>query len=151
MSVNSRTEQFRAVALEVRAAMLQMPDEPFPGAKTIFPQIWCEWGSIALAEVLVGRGLEEWTFVSAKLADSLSGHSWLELRDDEGEPLFSIDITLDQFPEWDESFIGPGRTPALTKFPKLDYAGPWKEWPVTLRNSSFARYANAMLVYLDAG
>ena len=151
MSADIHAERVRTVALEVRAAMIEMPDEPFRGAKTVFPQIWCEWGSIALAEVLAGRGLGDWTFVSAKLPGSLSGHAWLELRDDEGRPLFSIDITLDQFSEWDEPFIGSGRTPALMKFPKLDYAGPWKEWTVTRSNSSFARYANAMLVYLDAG
>lgn len=151
MSPDSHAEQFRSVALEVRAGMLEMPDEPFRGAKIIIPQVWCEWGSIALAEVLTGRGLGDWTFVSAKLPDSLSGHAWLELRDYEDGSLFSIDITLDQFSEWDEPFIGPGRTPALTKFPKLDYVGPWKDWPVTRSNSSFARYANAMLAYLDAG
>lgn len=144
-------EQIRVVALEVRVAMVEMPDEPFSGAKTIFPQVWCEWGSISLAEVLASRGFGDWTFVSAKLPDSLSGHAWLELHQDEAGPVFSIDITLDQFPEWDEPFIGPGWTPALTKFQRLDYSGPWNEWPATRGNSSFARYAKVMLEYLDAG
>lgn len=36
----------------------------------------------------------------------VSGHSWL--RDDNGIVLFTIDITLDQFAEWDDwYFCGP--------------------------------------------
>lgn len=41
----------RRTARDVRAAFLQMPDEPYRGAKSIFPQVWCEWASIALAEL----------------------------------------------------------------------------------------------------
>lgn len=93
--------EVRRTARDVRAAFTEMPDEPFRGAKSIFPQVWCEWASIALAEVLAARGLGEWSFVENKLPDSLSGHAWIELRDRHGSLLFAIDITLDQFAEWD--------------------------------------------------
>tara|TARA_R110002051_G_scaffold60578_15_gene111101 strand:+ start:3659 stop:4054 length:396 start_codon:yes stop_codon:yes gene_type:complete len=129
--------------------MISMPDEPFRGAKGIFPQIWCEWGSIALAEVLATRGFGQWTFVSAKLPESLSGHAWLELRCKDGDSVYSVDVTLDQFPEWNEFYVGPGRSPASTKFTQIDYVGPWEEWPVTRNNDSFARYADIMLDYLN--
>lgn len=101
----------RATATEVRGAFLSMPDEPYRGAKGIFPQVWCEWGSIALAEVLVAHELGEWTFVEMKLPDSPPGHSWIELRGDRSTALFTIDITLDQFPEWDDWYLGTAPTP----------------------------------------
>lgn len=143
-------DRVRAVAFDAREAMLKMEAEPWRNAKSIFPQVWCEWGSIAVAEVLAVNGLGEWTFVSAKLPDSLSGHAWLELRDDEGRCVFTIDITLDQFDEWDAPFVGTGRTPALTKFSELDYVGPWHEWPEALRSDTFAQYADKMVEHMRA-
>lgn len=138
----------RATATEVRGAFLSMPDEPYRGAKGIFPQVWCEWGSIALAEVLVAHELGEWTFVEMKLPDSPSGHSWIELRGDRSTALFTIDITLDQFPEWDDWYLGTAPTPALSKFSRTGYVGPWRDWPVVATNSSYAAYAEKMFRYV---
>jgi hypothetical protein len=139
----------RSTAREVRAAFLDMPDEPYRGAKAIFPQIWCEWASIALAEVLAARGLGEWTFVEMKLHDSLSGHSWLELRAEDGRTMFTVDITLDQFEEWNDWYMGVDSTPALSKFGQLIFAGPWREWPPVKTNHTFAGYAEKVVRYLE--
>lgn len=141
-------QEVRQTAWDVRAAFLAMPDEPYHGAKNIFPQIWCEWVSIALAEVLAARGLGEWTFIESKRRDSLSGHSWLELRDDYGFVLFTIDITLDQFAEWDDWYIGPGPTPARVSFGRSIYAGPWQCWPEIARNPTYDVYAAKMVQFL---
>lgn len=138
----------RASAQEVRAAFLAMPDEPYRGAKSIFPQVWCEWASIALAEVLAARGLGEWTFVEKKLPESPSGHAWIELRGDEGEALFTIDITLNQFAEFDKWYMGEALTPALERFSRSNYAGPWRHWPVIRTNPTYAAYAEKLVQFL---
>lgn len=138
----------RAASTEVRAAFLEMPDEPFRGAKSIFPQVWCEWASIALAEVLAARGLGEWTFVENKLPSSLTGHAWIELRSDDGTLLFTIDITLDQFAEWDDWYLGAGPTPAINRFSRSSYAGPWRTWPQIARNRTYAAYAQKVVQFL---
>lgn len=139
----------RQTAREVRAAFLEMDDEPYRGAKGIFPQVWCEWASIALAEVLVVRGLGAWVFAENKLPDSLSGHAWIELHGDDGSVLFTIDITLDQFAEWDDWYMGVGQTPALKKFTCSNYVGPWRSWPPIARNPTYAAYAEKMVQFLD--
>jgi hypothetical protein len=138
----------RATARDVRAAFRQMPDEPYRGAKSIFPHVWCEWASIALAEVLAARGLGEWTLVENKLPDSLSGHAWIELRGDDGTVLFTIDITLDQFPEFDDWYMGAGPTPALGKFRRSNYVGPWRTWPEATRNRTYEAYAKKLVDFL---
>ncbi len=140
--------EVRRTARDVRAAFTDMPDEPYRGAKSISPQVWCEWASIALAEVLAARGLGEWSFVENKLSDSLSGHAWIELRDRDGSPLFSIDITLDQFAEWDDWHIGVGPTPARKKFSRSIYDGPWRAWPETARNQTYEAYAEKLVRFL---
>lgn len=56
----------RIAAHDVRIAVIEMDDEPWRNAKTIFPAVWCEWASIAVAEVLAHRDLGEWTFISAE-------------------------------------------------------------------------------------
>lgn len=130
---------------ELRTAMTEIPEEPFRGAKTIFPSVWCEWASIGAAEVLKERGLGEWTFVSAGLPDSPSGHAWLELRDTDGTAMYSIDITLDQFDAWNAPYVGPGPSPAAARYRDERFAGWWRDWPVVSRNESFARYAKALV------
>lgn len=139
----------RLVAHEARATMLAIQDEPWRNAKSIFPAVWCEWASIAVSEVLIHRGMGEWTFVSAGLPDSPSSHAWLELRDENEACQFSIDITLDQFAEWNEPFVGEGPTPARTRFTETLYAGPWREWPEIARNDTYARYAAKVVAYFD--
>lgn len=138
----------RATARDARAAFLDMPDEPYRGAKSIFPRVWCEWASIALAEVLAARGLGEWTLIENKLPGSLSGHTWIELRGDDGTVLFTIDITLDQFPEFDDWYMGAGPTPALAKFSRSNYAGPWRKWPEVARNKTYKAYATKLVNFL---
>ena len=138
----------RAAVLEIRAAMVEMPDEPFRGAKSIFPAIWCERASIVVARVLAERGLGVWTFVTAGLADDPAGHAWLELRDESGTCLYSIDVTLDQFQEWDEPFIGEGRTPAADRFTEVRFAGPWCEWPLLQHDERYADYAERVSSYV---
>lgn len=138
----------RAAAREVRSAFLEMPDEPYRGAKRIFPQVWCEWASIALAEVLAARGLGEWTFVENKLPNSLTGHAWIELRSDDGTLLFTIDITLDQFAEWDVWYLGAAPTPAINRFSRSNYVGPWRTWPEIARNRTYEAYAQKVVQFL---
>ena len=138
----------RAAVLEIRAAMVEMPDEPFRGAKSIFPAVWCERASIVVARVLAERGLGLWTFVTAGLPDDAAGHAWLELRDESGTSLFSIDVTLDQFQEWDKPFIGEGRTPAAERFTEARFAGPWGEWPWIQHDQTYADYAEQVSSYV---
>ncbi len=139
----------RATAVEVRAAFRGMPDEPYRGTKSIFPQVWCEWASIALAEVLAARGLGEWTFVENKLSDSVSGHVWIELCGDDGAVLFTIDITLDLLPEFDDWYMGAVPTPALAKFSRSNYVGPWCTWPEASRSTTYEAYAKRLVDFLD--
>ena len=139
----------RIAAHDVRIAMIEMDDEPWRGAKTIFPAVWCEWASIAVAEVLAHRGLGEWTFISAGTPDFPSGHAWLELHGESGACLFSIDITLDQFAEWDEPFVDEAVTPARSRFTETRYSGPWREWPEVARNVTYAIYAEKVVAYLE--
>jgi hypothetical protein len=136
-------EQVRAVVRDTLLTMREMPEEPFRDAKTIFPAVWCEWTSVAMARVLEARELGEWTLVSAGAAGG-SGHAWLELRDG-SEVVMSVDATLHQFPEWDKPFVAYGKTPAAQKFPEQRYAGPWSDWPVLDRNLTFREYSNAVL------
>lgn len=138
----------RAAVLEILTAMVEMLDEPFPGAKSIFPAVWCERASIVVARVLAERGLGVWTFVTAGLADDPAGHAWFELRDESGTCFYSIDVTLDQFPEWDEPFIGKGRTPAADRFTEARFAGPWDEWPLLKRDDTYADYAERVSSYV---
>ncbi|WEO76428.1 hypothetical protein BJQ94_13780 [Cryobacterium sp. SO2] len=144
-------DQVRATAVEVRGALQDMPHEPFRGAKTYFPQGLCEWASIALAEVLAVRGLGDWTFVEMKLPSSLSGHAWRELRDAEGRAVFTIDITLDQFKDFDSWYMGIEQSPARQRFSRLNFAGPWREWPVLENNKTFAPYAQMMVDFTTRG
>lgn len=152
MGLNTKVDidAVSSAVLEIRRAMLEMPDEPFRGAKRIFPAVWCERASIAVARVLAERGLGEWTFVTAGLPDDPAGHAWLELRDEDGTCLFSIDVTLDQFSAWDSPFVGDGLTPAAARFTEPRYAGPWTGWPVLRYDVTFADYAEKLSAYVVA-
>lgn len=142
-------ERVRAAAHDAREAMLEMDVEPWRNAKSIFPAVWCEHASIAVAEVLARRGLGSWSFVTAGKPDSPSGHAWLELGDEKGACQLSIDITLDQFSEWQAPFIGNGTSPARERFTVPRYSGPWRAWPEIARNETYAAYAERVVAFLD--
>lgn len=93
-----------------------------------WPHGCCEFAAVALAAALEDMGLGQWTFVSAGESGAV-GHAWLEWRSADGAALYSIDVTIDQFDEWDEPFIGEGVTPAAEKFSPVRYAGPLWGWP----------------------
>lgn len=139
----------RQLVREALAAMQEMADEPYRGAKGIFPRVWCEWASVAIAELLEVRGYGTWDFVTAGETDGLSGHAWLELRDQAGALVFTVDATLHQFNGWDEPYVGVGVTPAVQQFPVLRYSGPWRSWPVLKSNPSFAQYADKFLAFVS--
>lgn len=66
--------------------------------------------------LLADRGLGDWLLVSGKRPGQMNGHMWLELRDDNGGALYSIDVTLHQMREFDEPFIGEGVSPGAAVF-----------------------------------
>lgn len=129
--------------------MLAMRAEPWRNAKSIFPAVWCEHASIAVAEVLAHRDLGSWRFVTAGEASSPSGHAWLEFCDGHEGVLYSIDITLDQFSEWQSPFVGEGSTPARSRFTVPRYDGPWREWPGSAHSDTYANYAEQVVAFLD--
>jgi hypothetical protein len=141
-------EEIRVAVLEIRAAMLEAPAEPFRNAKSIFPAAWCERASIVVARVLSERKLGEWTFVTAGLPDDPAGHAWLELRDELGVCIVSIDVTLDQFQEWGAPYIGEGSSPAVRRFSVPRFAGPWSEWPGLRGDRSYDEYAESISAYV---
>lgn len=145
--MSTTLELARITAHDVRTAILEVDAEPWRNAKSIFPAVWCEHASIAVAEVLAHRGLGVWTFVTAGEPTSLSGHAWLELREG-GARQLSIDITLDQFQAWETHFIGDGPTPALARFTVPRYSGPWRDWPEITRNRTYAAYAAQIVAHL---
>lgn len=83
--------------------------EGWPGAS-------CENVSAAIAVVLEDRGFGRWTYVGASRPGESNSHAWLEWRNTSGFVQFSIDRTLEQFREWNEPFVGKGRTPAAAVF-----------------------------------
>lgn len=101
-------------------------DGRFP--RDSWPHGCCEFAAVVLAAALEDAGLGQWTFVSAGESGDV-GHAWLEWRTADGVTLYSIDVTIHQFHEWDEPFIGEGVTPAVEKFSPVRYAGPLWEWP----------------------
>ena len=66
---------------------------------------------------------------SSRSSGAISGHAWLEWRDETGCALFSIDPTLHQFEEWAAPFVGEGPTPAAVEFTELRWAGVIWDWP----------------------
>lgn len=140
----------KQLVFESLAAMEAMPEEPYRNAKSIFPQVWCEYASTAIAELLEQRGFGTWDFISAGEAEGMSGHAWLELRDQEGVLVFTIDATLHQFGEWDDPYLGPDPSPAYKRFPVPRYVGPWKDWPELERNQSYERYVLLFLEYMSS-
>jgi hypothetical protein len=94
-----------------------------------WPAASCESVAVAVAAVLEDRDLGQWTMVTAGRPGEANGHAWLELRDDDGTVMFSIDYTLDQFPELSNGpFIEEGRTPAVYEFTDVRSEGSVWEW-----------------------
>ncbi|UNK69402.1 hypothetical protein [Microbacterium sp. H1-D42] len=126
----------------VRAAILSIDAEPSRNRKTIFPAMWCEYASIVIAEILERDHSTSWTFIDAGLPEAPNGHAWLELRDDDGTRLLTIDATLDQFP-WsgDGPHVGTEQTPAAQVFTTRRYEGPWEGWGVLAFDPTFRKYA----------
>ena len=81
-----------------------------------WPGASCENVSAAIAVVLEDRGLGTWTYVRASRPGERNSHAWLEWEDEKGAALFSIDRTLEQFPEWRGPYIGAGASPAASVF-----------------------------------
>lgn len=138
----------RDLSMNARLAMQNAPFEPFRGAKSVFPAGWCERASVAFLIILESRGISGWILVDARLEDDPAGHVWLERRNDSGDTLMSVDITLDQFREWDAPYIGPGESPARSKYVETRFEGPWREWPMASHDPSMRDYANLLLRYL---
>ncbi len=143
-AVTLMREELKSVATAVRDAIAQIDAEPSRGLKTLFPAMWCEYASIVLAEVLGARGLGSWTFVEHGHFEGPNGHTWIELRDQTGKSLWTIDVTIDQF-SWggDAPFVGKERTPAAGVFTKVRFEGNWNEWPVLKWNPSYRAYLDA--------
>ena len=138
-------EAIKQVVLEAVQAMRTMPYEPSRDFKTLWPAMWCEWASIAIAEALHERGLGEWTFIQARPPDDPSGHAWLEYRADDGTVLYSIDATLHQFSRHENPHIGEGRTPAADEFTDVRFEGPWRDWPVIAYKPQYIEFAKMTL------
>lgn len=129
---------------EVRSAIGTIDAEPSRGLKRLFPAMWCEYASIVLAEVLESRGLGTWTFVDAGLHGQPNGHAWLELRNQSGQRVWTIDATLDQFSWGGEiPFIGEAQTPAAKTFSRIRFEGNWRSWPVLNHNPTYRAYLAA--------
>lgn len=88
-----------------------------------WPAASCENVSAAIAVVLEERGLGRWTYVQASRPGETGSHAWLELRDARGMALYSIDRTLEQFPEWRGPFLGKGPSPASKEFTVVRWQG----------------------------
>ncbi|MDO4070358.1 hypothetical protein QKG08_14990 [Clavibacter michiganensis] len=135
------------------AAMLATDEEPPVFIRGWFPAGNCEYAAIAIAVALEDRGLGQWTLVTAKRPDgNPQGHAWLELRDDDGTVLFSIDYTIEQFP-WLSTvpFVGEGRTPAADEFTAVQYEGVLWDWDYLGDESHiFQRLIRAVQAQLDA-
>lgn len=116
------------VADEVVRAMFDADPEGQLFQRSIWPKTSCEEASVAIAAVLEDRGYGKWTFVQARPPGEGWGHAWLEWRE-AGAVAYSIDATLHQFVEYDERFIGAGRTPAASWFTDVKYRGPIEAWP----------------------
>lgn len=95
-----------------------------------WPAASCENVSAAIAVILQDRGLGEWTYVQRSRPGEVNSHAWLELRDLRGVTEFSIDRTLEQFPEWNEPYVGLGLTPAAHVFTVARWESPvWElDW-----------------------
>lgn len=104
-------------AEQVVAAMLEIPESEAKFPRGWWPSSCCEQAAIAIAGTLEDRQLGEWWLVSGHRPGKLEGHSWLECRNENGDTLYSIDVTLHQFPDIsEEPFIGPGCSPAAAVF-----------------------------------
>lgn len=134
---------------EAIAAIRSMEHEPYRGFKEAWPGGNCEWTSVGIAEVLKERGLDGWTYVQASRPGEMNGHAWLELRDDEGSVLYSIDATLHQFSHHAAPYVGPGRTPAAAEFSEINFEGNWRDWPVLAHNKTFVPFAEATVRHLN--
>lgn len=133
---------------ETISAVREMDFEPTQGFKSLWPTMWCEWASIAIAEVLHLRGQGDWTFVQASLPDDGGGHAWLELRDERGAVLYSIDATLHQFKRHPRAFWGPGRSPAAGEFTDVRFEGNWRDWPILVMKPVYNTFTESAIMEL---
>ena len=145
--VPNELDELRAFSLSVREVMRLKEVEPFRGGHEYFPQGYCEWASIALAALLQSEW-GEWQLVKARAFDDPRGHAWLEKQSVKSGELISIDITLDQFREWDEPFIDYGESPASSVYSVVQYRGPWRDWPILRENIAFWNYVEAVRSYV---
>jgi hypothetical protein len=141
----------KRTAEEAIESIRAMPYEPSRDLKAYWPSGWCEWASVSIAEALSARGLGEWTFVQASRPDEPNGHAWLELRDADGAVLYSIDATIHQFPGHDAPYVGPGRTPSAREFTRVNYDGPWRDWPPIRRDTTFQKCADETWLQMNLG
>lgn len=110
-------ELVQMTADQVVAAMLEIPASEAKFPLSWWPGACCEHAAIAIAGILEDRSLGEWWLVSGHMPGKTEGHSWLECRDAAGASLYSIDVTLHQFPQISvKPFVGPGPTPAAGVF-----------------------------------
>lgn len=114
---------------DVIAAMFAIPDGEQRFPRGWWPNGCCENAATAIAGVLADRGLGDWVLVSGKRPGKMNGHMWLELRDDDGGTLYSIDVTLHQVREFDEPFIGEGVSPGATVFTEHREVYALLDWP----------------------
>lgn len=119
----------KQTAEDVVAAMFAIPDGEQRFPRGWWPSGCCENAATAIAGVLADRGLGDWLLVSGKRPGQMNGHMWLELRDEEGVTLYSIDVTLHQMREFDEPFVGEGVSPAATVFTEHREVYSLLDWP----------------------
>lgn len=122
-------EAAKQTAEDVVAAMFAIPEGEQRFPRGWWPNGCCENAATAIAGVLADRGLGDWLLVSGKRPGEMNGHMWLELRDDSGTTLYSIDVTLHQMQEFEESFVGEGVSPAATVFTEHREAYSLLDWP----------------------
>lgn len=114
-----------ARAAEVARRVLELTPS-IPGRKTDkdliflrhFPRGSCDLMAYATGGMLKDEGLGDWWVVIQSRASSPDRHVWLEWRNDDASPAFSIDTSAHQIAEIEEPFVGPGATPARRLFPE---------------------------------
>jgi len=115
---------------DVVAALLSIPEGEEASVRSAWPSGKCEIAACAIAAVLEDRQLGEWTMVSGHHGGQMSGHMWLTHESADGQHLFSIDVTLHQFPLLSpEPFVGPGASPARAWFNNRTSEYRLWDWP----------------------
>lgn len=115
---------------DVVSALLSIPEGEQGSVRASWPGGKCEIAACAIAAVMEDRQLGEWVMMSGHHGGSMSGHMWLVHKSADGEHLFSIDVTLHQFPHLSpEPFVGPGKSPALAWFDNRTSEHRLSDWP----------------------